>query len=233
MKKLTLSIFLILSLSLTFAQDKFEGTLVYSASYSGDQELVKRMASQMPDTMEWQFQGGKSYFEMRGGMSAMLLNRMFAEKKGGDLYMIATAQNMNYKFTETSRKEAWANFKNDKALVVRGKKDAKLASYNCKHYLIIQDTRRGRDTMDIWVAPDVKADYPNTNDLTGSGLFSLSQYGIEGFPMKIVHPMPVPGKTFYITLEIAQVLEGQVEETRLMLPAAYQMKEYNMVSPKR
>jgi hypothetical protein len=233
MKRLSL-LFLLLSISsLIFAQNDFEGTLVYSAKYSGDKELIAKVASSMPDTMELQFKEGKSFFEMSGGMSAALMNRMYAEPRGGELYLIATSQNMNYKFTPESQKQAWANPKNEKAVVVKGKKDQKIGPYDCKHYLVIQDTRRGRDTMDIWVAPQVKVDFPNTNDLTGSGLFSVSQYGVEGFPMKIVHPMPVPGRTIYITLELASALPDEVTENRLKLPAGYQMKEYNMVPPKR
>jgi len=233
MKKLSFLLLFTLSLSLIFAQNDFEGTLVYSAKYSGDEQLVAKVAGSMPDTMELQFKDGKSFFEMRGGMSAMLMNRMFAEPRGGDLYLIATSQNINYKFTPESQKQAWANPKNQKAVVEKGKKDQKIGPYDCKHYLIIQDTRRGRDTMDIWVAPQVKVDLPNTNDLTGSGLFSISQYGVEGFPMKIVHPMPVPGRTIYITLEIANVLKDEVKENRLKLPAGYKQKEYNMVPPKK
>lgn len=236
MKRLFLFLILALSFSLIFAQKtakKFEGTLVYSAKYSGDKQLVAKMASMMPDTMELQFKDGKSFFEMSGGMSATLMNRMYAEPRGGELYLISTSANMNYKFTEESRKQAWANPKNTKAVVKKGGENQQVGPYECIHYLVIQDTRRGRDTMDIWVAPQVKVDIPNTNDLTGSGLFSIAQYGIEGFPMKIVHPMPVPGRTIYITLEIASVLKNQVKETRLQLPAAYKMKEYNMVPPKR
>ena len=233
MKRLSLLLLLLASLGLTFAQDAFEGTLIYSAKYTGDKQLVAKVGQSMPDTMELQFKDGKSFFEMRGGMSAMLMNRMYAESRGGNLYLIATAQNMNYKFTPASQKAAWENPKNEAAVVVRGENDQKLGGYSCKHYLIIQDTRRGRDTMDVWVAPQVKVDFPNTNDLTGSGLFSVSQYGIKGFPMKVVHPMPVPGKTIYINLEIAEVKKNETEDNRLMLPPGYQEKPYNMVPPKR
>ena len=233
MKKTIVFLLALCSLSLVFAQEKFEGTLIFSASYTGDKELVNKVGRSLPDTMEWQFQEGKSFFEMSGGMSAMLMNRMYAEPRDGEVYLIATAQNMNYKFTETSRKEAWANKKDAKAIVERGEEDQKLGGFDCEHYLIIQDTRRGRDTMDMWVATDLKVDFPNTQDLTGSGLFSISQFGLEGFPMKIVHPMPIPGKTIYTNLEIAFVKKDETEKNKLSLPAAYQLKDYHMVPPKK
>lgn len=233
MKKLSLFLLLLSSLSLSFAQKNFEGTLIYAATYTGDEDLVKKVGPSMPDTMELQFKDGKSFFEMRGGMSATLMNRMFAEPRGGEVYLIATAQNINYKFTEESRKLAWENPRVTAAVVKEGGDDQKIGPYDCVHYLVIQNTRRGRDTMNVWVAPEVTVDYPNTNDLTGSGLFSLAQYGIEGFPMKIVNPMAVPGRTLYVNLEIARVLKDQVKETRLMLPKSYGEKPYHMVPPRK
>jgi len=233
MKQIGIFCLMMISFQLMVAQKAFEGTLTFSARYDGDKALVAKMANQMPDTMRLAFSEGKSFFEMSGGMSSALMNRMYADPRDGNIFLVSPSQRIKYQFTDASRKLAWANPKDAKAVVVRGEADQKMMGYNCEHYLIIQDTRRGRDTMEVWVAPKIKADLPNTRDLTGSGLFSLAQYGIEGFPMKIVHVMPVPGRTFYIILEIASVEPDMFDADELKEPDGFQVKAYNMVPPKR
>jgi hypothetical protein len=210
----------------------FEGTLVYAIEYTGNAQQVSKVANMLPDTMRWQFKDGKALFEMTGGMSAALMNRFFAEPRPGKMYMMSTSQRISYPFIEPSQKLAWDNPKSQKSEVIHTEEEAEFVGLNATHHRVVMATKHGIDTTEYWMTRELDIDIPNSNDLTGSGLFATGQFGFEGFPVKIVYTMPVPSRDIITVATLVKVLPGKVEEKDLTVPAAYQTKEYHMGAPK-
>ncbi len=136
MKNLVLA-FVALAIALpTFAQKKFEGTIVFGLEY---QDLPAEMAAMLPDEMTTQIKGDKTRLEQSLGMGMSQVTITDMKKGSGTLLMNMMGKKMAVEMSKDDLKDM--DKKSDKKpefKYVEGTK--KIAGYECKKALMVVDS---------------------------------------------------------------------------------------------
>jgi len=139
MKNLVLA-FVALAIALpTFAQKKFEGTIVFGLEYQDLPAEMAAMSAMLPDEMTTQIKGDKTRLEQSLGMGMSQVTITDMKKGSGTLLMNMMGKKMAVEMSKDDLKDM--DKKSDKKpefKYVEGTK--KIAGYECKKALMVVDS---------------------------------------------------------------------------------------------
>lgn len=201
-----------------FAQDSFEGKIIYSIKVLG--ENADQMAAFMPENYEFAFKGTNLKFKMNGGMTAAMMGDFIVDGAKETAYMVKHNEQTAYLMPteeegETAETPAPKVTKEDETITIAG--------YECQKYSVVADMGNGQETTQyMWVTKDIKVEKPkNSKKMSGGG--SLFTEGIEGFPLKVMSE--TMGMTMIMTA--TTVDESTIDISEFAIPDNYEIKEFD------
>ncbi|MBM3171158.1 MAG: DUF4412 domain-containing protein [Bacteroidetes bacterium] len=208
-------IFFLLAYSTSFAQTTFEGLIRYEITYP---ESLPGMESMLPKASESIVSNKRSLTRMEGGMQADMLGDMLTDHSSGKTYFILHDTKTIY----SSSEDKMPKTDDIKPVVKKGKGKMMIMGYPCQSYEVEMKVENMVITSTYWTTTQLTPARPISN----MGM-NTPKVNIEGFPMKIVTALPIPGMgNFKMEMVVTQLKDlKELPNNALSLPAGYTTKE--------
>lgn len=201
----------------TFAQKTFEGIITYEVSLNG--ENASQMAIFMPTAYEYKIRDNLIRFHMEGGMTAALLGDILINTKKGEAFMIKEAEQIAYRIQDTEETAT-------PPLIEASEEVLTILGYPCKKYTVTTPGEGKASVQYIWATSDIRIEKPQKkNGKTPSGAGQLLIDGLDGFPLKIM--TPVPEGNLVLVLTASKVDLQRISKSDMEFPKEFEVKDFD------
>lgn len=196
----------------TFAQKKFEGTVVYGLEYQDLPAEMAMMEAMLPDEMTTQIKGDKTRIEQSLGMGMSQVTIMDTKKESGVLLMDMMGKKMA---VEMSKEEAEKmNKKSGDAEKPEFKyldETKEIAGYKCKKAVA---TIKGAGDMEVYYTEDLPAG------------MSKHYEGLKGFPLEYT----IDAGQFKMKITAKSVKKETLGTDLFAIPSGYEKMTFDEFS---
>lgn len=220
MKKLFSLLFaVLLTSSVMFAQDTFQGSITYDFKMMG--EGVEQMEAFMPTSTEIHVRDMDIMLKMNGGMMEMMMGRIVVMGKKGETYMIKDSEQKAYFMEaeddqkEMAEKMAPTITKEDEVITIQG--------YECTKYKVeVENPKGGTITQYIWATDKFK--FPKMEGgLSSMGTGGLNIEGLKGTPLKIMSSQ----MGFTTVMTATNVSTSSPDKDLFKIPKGYKKEKFD------
>ena len=199
------------------AQKGFEGIVSYEIQLKG--ENADQLALFMPRAYEYKIRSNLIRFRMEGGMTAALMGDILIDTKKGEAYMIKKTEKIAYRIQEEGESAA-------KPLIEAADESLTILGYPCRKYKVTTPGAAGATVQYVWATPDIQIEKPQKrNGNIPSGADQLLIEGLDGFPLKIMTPLPEGGLILIMTA--AQVDLQRIGKSDMEIPKEFDIRDFD------
>ncbi|MBK6731920.1 MAG: DUF4412 domain-containing protein [Bacteroidetes bacterium] len=214
MKKITIAIAIILvSVTTTFSQKTFQGTLEYKIEMSGG--MAEMMAGMMPEKYIFEVLKSDYLLYMQGGLVSEMMGKVLYQDNTGEAFIIKDGDSTIYTIDLTQQATP-------QTTVTATDETKEILGYTCKKYNVISVVDDIATTQNVWanekyLLPKVK----NSQGLNMNSTFYFD--GIKGMPMRT--EIEVEGMV--ISMELINMETKKPSKTHFTLPKDYAVKPFD------
>jgi hypothetical protein len=206
----------LLSVSSLFAQETFEGRIVYEVDLQG--ENAQQMKAFMPESYEYLISGSNLKFSMKGGMTAAMMGDILVDGEKGTSYMLKASEQVAYKMPVEQEEDSADTPEPD---IKKLDETATIAGYECQKYQVSMQQEGKEVTQYMWVTEEIKLKKPKTGSAQNAGQVFVD--GLNGFPLKI--ETEVMGMN--MIMEVTTVEKKVIDSNTFAIPKGYEVKDFD------
>lgn len=210
------------TLTLSQAQQKFQGTLEYTYELKQEGEEAEMMASFLPEKMIIRYGDNQMATEMKGGMVATMMGRIIVNN--GKSFVVKDSEKTIFEMSEEDTAEGQAQFDDQEPAKKVAGETMEIMGYLCQKYVFsIANDGGGKTQQVIWATDAFKTpelSVPNQGSTASVGFAGIG--GIEGLPMRIEIISAEMGGG--LVMEVNNLDETPVDASYFERPDGYTVK---------